>query len=82
MCLPQQTKQQEKEEEEKKKGTQHVCGRWTRLRAKSEQRQKQRNNSFGGISISKGDERTSACMMIEEGGGEAERCEHRLECLR
>lgn len=36
---------------------------------------------LGGISISKGDERTSACMMIEEGGGEAERCEHRLECL-
>lgn len=35
----------------------------------------------GALAFQKGGERTSAWMMIEEGGGEAERCEHRLECL-
>lgn len=36
----------------------------------------------GALAFQKGGEGTSAWMMIEEGGGEAERCEQRLECLR
>lgn len=79
--LLQEKAERTQKEEGGEESREHVCGSWTRLRAKGEQRPERRNNSFGGISISKGDERTSACMMIEGVGGEAERCEHRLECL-